>query len=133
LLHGYRRLWLPIPASQQRGGSGSGARAARRRGELNSGATGRSGSLRWLLYDGGQSVGGEQRWGRRPGVMVEGSQCRKVVHDGMVFVAVTGARRGTGGSATRWLDGGGTRWRSGGDGREEERLFTGGGVVGLPL
>jgi hypothetical protein len=37
LLHGCWRRWLPILASRRRGGSGSGARAARWRGELNSG------------------------------------------------------------------------------------------------
>jgi hypothetical protein len=36
---------------------------ARRRGELNSGATGRSGSPWWLLYGGGRSAGGDRRGG----------------------------------------------------------------------
>jgi hypothetical protein len=36
-----------------------------------------------------------------------------------------GARRGTEGDATWWLDDGGTWRRSGGDGRVEERLFMG--------
>jgi hypothetical protein len=63
LLYGCQRRWLPIPASRRRGGSRSGARAARRHGELNSGATGRSGSPRRLLYGGGWSAGGDQRGG----------------------------------------------------------------------
>jgi hypothetical protein len=58
--------------------------------------------------------------------MVDGSRFGKVVHGGAVLVAATGSSRGTEGGATRWLDGSGTRRRSGGDGREEERLFTGG-------
>jgi hypothetical protein len=63
LLHSCRRQWMPILASQRWGGSGSSARAARQRGELNSGATGRSGSPRRLLYGGGRSAGGDRRGG----------------------------------------------------------------------
>jgi hypothetical protein len=87
LLHGYRLRWLPILASRLRGGSGSSARATRRRGELNSGATGTSGSPSLLVYGGGWSSGGELWWGRRPGVVVDGSQCGKVVQGGAVLVA----------------------------------------------
>jgi hypothetical protein len=125
LLHGCRRRWLPILASRRQGGSGSGARATRQRGELNSGATGRSGSPRRLLYGGGRSTGGEQWRGRRLGAMVDGSRCGKVVHGSAVLVAATGSSEGDRGGATWWLDGNRTRQRSGGDRREEERLFTG--------
>jgi hypothetical protein len=67
-----------FPASRRCREAGRGARAARRRGELNSGATGRSGSPWWLLYGGRpEGIGAEGvadgRWrlvvgaGRRPG------------------------------------------------------------------
>jgi hypothetical protein len=54
-----RRRLRSIPVNRW----GRGARAARRRGELNSGATGRSGSPWWLLYGGGWSAGGDKSGG----------------------------------------------------------------------
>jgi hypothetical protein len=41
-----------------------------------------------------RSTGGEQRWGRRPGAMVDGSRCGKVVHGGAVLVVATGSAEG---------------------------------------
>jgi hypothetical protein len=76
-----------------------------------------------------RSAGGEWRRGRRPGAIVNGSRCGKVLHGGAVLVAVAGAQRGTRGGTTWCLNGGRTRQRSEGDEREEERMFTG----GLPL
>jgi hypothetical protein len=116
LLHGCRWRWLPILASRLWGGSGSGARAARRRGELNLGTTGRSGSPRRLLYGGGRSAR-------------EGSRCRKVVHGGAVLMVATGSSEGNQGRcymvARRWRNKA-AQWRRW---VEEERLFTGGRAV----
>jgi hypothetical protein len=121
LLHSCRRQWLPILASRWRGGSGSGARVARQRGELNLGATGRCGSPRRLLYGGGRSAGGEQRWGQCPGVMVDGSRCGKVVHGAAVLMAVTGSSKGDRGrcyTVAQWRRSKAAQWRQWAGGRK---------------
>jgi hypothetical protein len=41
-----------------------------------------------------RSTEGERRRGRRPGAMVDGSRCGKVVHGGAVLVAATGSSKG---------------------------------------
>jgi hypothetical protein len=79
------------------------------------------------LYGVVWSARGEERWGWRPGVVVDGSGCGEVIHGGAVLRAWSNrSERGQSGLSTvaqwRW-----EWWHSGGRKAEEEKVLHCGG------